>query len=85
MDMLLRELGKNTRIFVKDLISTPVGAICYLVDGLHSGYSASHIRKKLRAHTCSKAIVPYTSDAFIGYLEINHQQITALNEVYSLC
>ncbi|MBP7176116.1 MAG: hypothetical protein KBA53_07880 [Thermoclostridium sp.] len=83
--MLLKELGKSSRIFVKDLISTPVGAVCYLVDGLHSGYSASHILKKLNAHICLKAIRPYTSDAFIQYLEINHKEITTLKEVYSLC
>lgn len=83
--MLLKELGKYSRIFVKDLISTPVGAVCYLVDGLHSGYSGSHIRKKLKSYTCSKMIEPYISEAFMRYLEANYQKITSLKEVYCLC
>ncbi len=83
--MLLKELGKSSRIFVKDLISTPVGAVCYLVDGLHSGYSAAHIVKKLRARCYSKIIEPYMSDTFIGFLEINYKTITHLNEIYTLC
>ncbi len=83
--MLLKELGKSSRIFVKDLISTPVGAVCYLVDGLHSGYSAAHIVKKLRARTFSKTIEPYVNDTFIRYLEMNYQKITNLNELYTLC
>lgn len=83
--MLLKELGKSSRIFVKDLICTPVGAVCYLVDGLHSGYSASHIYRKLKARTCAKVIEPYLSDAFMRYLEINHKSIATLKEVYALC
>lgn len=83
--MLLKELAKNSRVCVKDLILTPVGAVCYLVDGLHSGYSASHIVKKLRARSHSKLIEPYTSDTFIKYLEMNYQNISCLNDVYSLC
>ena len=83
--MLLKELGKSSRIFVKDLVSTPVGAVCFLVDGLQSGYSVSHIIKKLRSHTCSKVIEPFISDTFMRYLEMNYQEITDLKKVYVLC
>ena len=83
--MLLKELGKSSRIYMKDLISTPLGAVCYLVDGLHSGYSISHIHRKLRAHTCSKAVEPYMDEAFLRYLEANYMQISNLKDAYNLC
>lgn len=83
--MLLKELGKSTGIIVSDLITTPVGAVCYLVDGLKSGYSSNHIAKMLLYRSQSKSVEPFTDKSFLEYLEQNYQSITSVKDVYLLC
>ena len=81
--MLLKQLSKNNRIIAKDLLSTPVGMLCYVVDGLKAGRSIADIIAKIRKHKPSTVFEVDVSA--IKIVTSSYQNISTINDVYNLC
>jgi|GEM_PF-4821150 len=81
--MLLKELSKSTRIIAKDLVSTPVGMLCYVVDGLKSGHNLSEIMDKVKEHNQSIVLLDHLPS--VAKAERNLNNIQTVQDVYNLC
>lgn len=81
--MLLKQLSKKSKIIVKDLLSTPVGMLCYMVDGLKAGRSMADIMKKIQQYKLSSV---FDVDGLaIKIVASSYQNISTINDVYNLC
>ena len=81
--MLLKQLSKKSRIIAKDLLSTPVGMLCYVVDGLKAGQSMADIMAKVHKHKPS-AVFEVDVSA-IEIVKSSYQNISTISDVYNLC
>ena len=81
--MLLKQLSKKSKIIAKDLLSTPVGMLCYVVDGLKAGRSMADIMAKVHEYKASPVLGVDVS--VIKIVESSYKNINTINDVYNLC
>jgi len=81
--MLLKQLSKKSWVIAKDLLSTPVGMLCYVVDGLKTGHSMADIMANI--HEYKPSAVFEVDVSAIKIVVSNYQNISTINDVYNLC
>lgn len=84
--MLIKELSKTTRIFAKDLLKSPVGVMCYIVDCLKLGYDITDILIKLNGYPLSALSIQEVlqNKELLAKLKSIHMDIKCLVDVFKI-
>lgn len=85
--MLLKELHKENKIFIKDLLLTPVGLLCYIVDCLNSGLDIDMVFiKASKYNICLDLMLEIQNNStLIGTVLSEYKELQTLKSIFNLC
>ena len=85
--MLIKELSKKSKIPVKDLLVTPTGILCYIIDCLNSNLCIDEIYMRLKKLNLSNSPMLNVIDdkSIIEKVLTDYENIESINAVYNLC